>query len=215
MVEYIERIFYINLDSRKDREKELLAECARMKIPTSKLERFSAVAVAAPLGWIGCTMSHLKVAQLAKERGYKNYLVLEDDVNFHACVKTFHENLTTFFREQGTQPFKVCMLAANLIRTEPIKKRTNCIIEYAREAQSGAAYIVHHSCYDLLIACYERGLDAALSTCMPRHWLHINDQTWKPLQLSGAWYAFKPLLAYQRPSYSDLAGKVVDYKGHA
>lgn len=210
IMDFIDRIFYINLKHREDRKSELLHECERLQIPMQKVERFNAIKNPA-LPWVGCSQSHLEVLGLAKERKYQIILVLEDDANFHASSELFHRNLTRFFNEQGKSEWKVCMLAANLIRSEEVNP--HAIVHYVREAQSGAAYLVHCSFYDALIAQYTYGILCA-KIHGPYHWLYINDQVWKPLQ-TGAWYVFQPLLAYQRPSYSDLYCRMVDYKGQA
>src|SRR5690349_2189601 len=39
----------------------------------------------------------------------------------------------------------------------------------------------------------------------------MNDTSWKPLQASAKFYCFRPLLAYQRESHSDLSNCVVNY----
>jgi hypothetical protein len=64
----------INLDSRKDRLKEFNDEFNDWPVP---IERVSAVKYSP--GWKGCSASHLKCLQLAKDRNYPWVLLLEDD----------------------------------------------------------------------------------------------------------------------------------------
>ena len=104
---YFDKIFVINLDSRKDRWEE----CQELfkKYNINNYERVSAVR---PIykdipknfynnlvvnqkewyvtGCIGCKLSHYKVIQLAKERGYDNFLVLEEPILFILRVKSFN-----------------------------------------------------------------------------------------------------------------------------
>jgi glycosyl transferase family 25 len=58
-MKHIEHVFYINLDSRTDRRKEIEEELQRIGISG---ERFSAI-LAKP-GIVGCNKSHLAVLKL-------------------------------------------------------------------------------------------------------------------------------------------------------
>jgi GR25 family glycosyltransferase involved in LPS biosynthesis len=62
---------YINLDSRKDRRVHVEAQLAALKsgIPTMEVERFNAIKHVVH-GAIGCSMSHLRCIQIAKERNW-------------------------------------------------------------------------------------------------------------------------------------------------
>ena len=67
-------------------------------------ERFEAVK-ASP-GGIGCGYSHLAVLKIAKERGYKNVLILEDDFTFLITKEQLELELNRFFTE--VKGFDVC-----------------------------------------------------------------------------------------------------------
>ena len=75
----VEHVLYINLNERTDRRKEILDELTKLNL-LSKAERFNAIRT--PNGRIGCTLSHLKCLQLAKERDYNNVLIVEDENQF-------------------------------------------------------------------------------------------------------------------------------------
>ena len=66
--------YVINLDKRQDRWKEIQEKFNGSSI---KLERISAVEHSD--GHIGCGLSHLKIIQMAKDRGLPSVLVFEDD----------------------------------------------------------------------------------------------------------------------------------------
>ena len=74
----IDKIFYINLDKRTDRKEEIENELKRMDLTA---ERYPAI-YTPNSGIVGCGYSHLNVLKLAKERGYKNVLIFEDDCIF-------------------------------------------------------------------------------------------------------------------------------------
>ena len=75
--EQIDGIFYINLDHRTDRKEEIERELTRFDL---KFERFPAIPH--KIGGVGCGTSHLEVIKLAKQRGYRNVLIFEDDIEF-------------------------------------------------------------------------------------------------------------------------------------
>lgn len=94
---YFDRVFYINLDGDHIRDSDMKAKLLQAGI--SNFERFPAIkAYSLPhiskwrnfiktdlkylLGSLGCRASHLACVRLAKGRGYKRILILEDDVVF-------------------------------------------------------------------------------------------------------------------------------------
>jgi len=78
-MEYIDRIFYINLYHRTDRKQEIETEFENQGI--TNYERFPAIHHPT-IGGVGCGRSHIEVLRIAKERGYKCVMILEDDFMF-------------------------------------------------------------------------------------------------------------------------------------
>jgi len=96
-----DKIFVINLARRDDRKKQMEEFFIKSKIPQSEYEfveaydgleqsiltRYHEIKKLNPSnpiitpGHFACLLSHLKVIQIAKSRGYKSIMVLEDDVN--------------------------------------------------------------------------------------------------------------------------------------
>ena len=111
MSEFIDKIIYINLEKRKDRKIEIEDELSKFDL-LSNAERFNAIEN--DTGIVGCTESHLNVLKLAKERGYKNILILEDDFTFLLSKEEFEKNLKLFFDSKIN--YDVLMLSYNLIR---------------------------------------------------------------------------------------------------
>ena len=100
----IDRIFYINLDHRADRRAEIENELDAKGL---SYERFPAVRHET-IGGVGCGRSHVGVLRLAKERGYKRILVLEDDFIFTT------ESLD-IINKLDDVTFDVCLLSCNLL----------------------------------------------------------------------------------------------------
>jgi glycosyl transferase family 25 len=207
MSQNIDHIFFINLDYREDRLEEIEGEITKFEL-TNKTERFPGIRVV-DQGILGCTKSHLAVIKLAKERGYKNVLILEDDFEFVLSKDDFEKELTHFF-DSGIE-YDVCMISYILQIENPeneiIEKCPN--INRVLEAQTASGYIVHSNYYDKLIELYEWA--CPLLEYTKSHWLYANDQCWKSLQKTDNWYYFKNRIGRQRASYSDNSMSFMDY----
>jgi glycosyl transferase family 25 len=159
------------------------------------------------MGIAGCTKSHLSVLKLAKERGYKNVLILEDDFTFLISKEELEEALTDFFNLNLN--YDLCMLAFDHQKDPVIINNEISIVKRIIETQSASAYIVNENYYDDLINLYEWALPLLLET--GHHWIYANDQAWKPLQKKDNWLCFSKRLGRQRASFSDNAQCFMDY----
>jgi GR25 family glycosyltransferase involved in LPS biosynthesis len=190
---HIDKVFYINLDRREDRRTHIEFLLESYGIPA---ERFAAIPH--EHGLYGCGLSHLAVLKLARDRGYKNVLILEDDILINVDSREdFNARLSTLF-EKGLA-FDVAMLDVNLQQSEPIEQCDWLIrVKYAHCA---GAYIVQGHYYQKLIDLYEWALPKLLET--GAHWLYANDAAWGGLQSADQWVSFKDQLCRQMRGYSD------------
>lgn len=188
--------FYINLDSRTDRRQQFEEECRKMNID---VERFSAVA--RNPGALGCAYSHRDVIQLAKDRGYPRVIVFEDDFQFLVGPDVFEDVMTHL-----PEDFDVVMLAYGMEKADRYNDRFGRVLE----ACNGAGYVVSSKFYDQLLHTWNEAL-VNYEQQQHCHWQFINDQSWKPLQPNSRWYYSLQRIGKQRPSWSDLSGRFVDY----
>ena len=189
----IDKIFYINLDKRTDRKEEIENELQRMGLTA---ERYSAI-YTPNSGIVGCGYSHLNVLKLAKEKGYKNVLVLEDDFEFIVSKEEFNQTIQTFF--DTTPEYDVCMLSYIVQQSEDVPNNPN--IKRILNGQTASGYIVNGHYLDALIDLYTWAIPALERT--NEHWNYANDHVWKQLQPTGKWYYLVNRLGKQRSSYSD------------
>jgi glycosyl transferase family 25 len=188
--------FYINLDRRADRRAEIESELANMEIDA---ERFRAIEHVFPA--IGCTSSHVDVLKLARERGYESVMIFEDDFMFLVSKDEYDAAMSRL-----PASYDVVMLAFNMVSDSAYDETFTRV----SDGQNASGYIVHSRFYDRLIDRLEEGLKLFIES--PHlHWIYINDQYWKGLQPCSEWYAFKTRIGVQRPGFSDLAGKFVNY----
>jgi GR25 family glycosyltransferase involved in LPS biosynthesis len=196
----IGKIIYINLNKRTDRRAEIEEELNHFDL---KYERFEAIETPG-FGIHGCGLSHLQVLKHAKEQGYKNILILEDDFQFLVTKEEFEKNLTQFFELDLN--FDVCMLSYNLQETQNTE---HDFLLKVLEAQTASGYIVNSNYYDKLIELYEWALPLLERTKV--HWVYANDVVWKKYQKEDLWYCFKTRIGKQRDGFSDNAECFVSY----
>ncbi len=203
MTDQIDKIIYINLDKRQDRYKEINEELERMNLLYMS-ERFSAIEVAPPMGILGCGKSHLAVLKMAKERGYKRVLILEDDFQFKVDREELDTSLTNLFQEHPQ--FDVCFLTCYL-NSGTVLERTPFLTK-VHSATTASAYIVEAHYLDALINLYEWAMYCLENT--GSHWLYANDQVWLGLQENDNWICFTKRLGMQRAGFSDNTQSIID-----
>jgi len=197
-----DKIFYINLDKRTDRKEEIENELQSFNL-SDNVERFTGID-RPEQGILGCTMSHLAVIKLAKERQYKQILILEDDFYFTVTKEEFENQLGEFF--DSNIPYNVCMIAYKLNNSTTTDYP---FLIKVLDGQSASGYIVHESFYDSIINLYEEAIPQLEQT--KQHWNFANDQVWKKLQPNADWFALSPRCGRQRAGFSDNSQKFETY----
>ena len=196
----IPQIVFINLDKRTDRREQIEKELTEYELP---FERFNAIHNR--FGIVGCTQSHLEVLKLAKTRGYKSVLILEDDFTFLVSRKEFEDEMEKICNS-GID-YDVCMLAYNLFDSVEIPEYF--FLRKVLNAQTASAYIVKEHYYDVLIQLYEHNIPLLKSTA--EHWNYANDQCWKVLQKKDNWIYTTLRIGKQRDGFSDNAQAYMNY----
>ena len=194
---HIDKVVYINLNKRTDRRQHIESLLSTYDIPAQRFE-----AIEHDHGLYGCGQSHLAVLKLARDNGWKNVLILEDDILFNLPKQEFEINIERLF-VQGPE-FDVFMLDINLQNSVPSEQDWLIQVKYAHCA---GAYIVNQHYYQTLIDLYEWALPLLLQTGM--HWVYANDAVWGRLQEIDKWYTFKDQICRQMSGYSDTKNMVI------
>jgi glycosyl transferase family 25 len=208
IMDRIDKIFYINLDKRKDRYKEINNELRNVLDEdefTDKVERFPAIYK--QNGAVGCSLSHLEVLKLAKQKNYNNIIIFEDDFEFLVDRDTFRSSIDKLFKlvDEDNFKFRVIMLSYNALQ----KDSYNDLLDKTTNVQTASGYMVSSIIFDELIETIEYGAQQLEKT--GEHWKYTIDQIWKKLQNEN-WYLFKNRIGKQRPGFSDLGLKWYDNK---
>jgi GR25 family glycosyltransferase involved in LPS biosynthesis len=202
---YFDNSFCINLDSRKDRWVEVQKQFKKNNLV---VERISAIEGAKlnldfppeiKEGAVGCSLSQLFVMKMANQLKLKNYLVLEDDVEF---VENFCEKFDQI-KDQIPDDWDMLYLGGQHFHGMNLRQVSEHIYkcEYTLCAHS---VIFNHTVYDRFI---EKLID--ITKPCDVHYAESH----KDINA----YVIIPHLTWQRNSYSDIERTNVDYsflKGH-
>lgn len=207
---YFDKIYCINLDRRTDRWKECVLEFNKHQLD---VERFSAIdgkndpeiikkvdkSYNLVYGDVGCARSHRLIIDKSNKNNFESILILEDDVEFH-------ENLNDLFFDMINQvpdDWDILFLGSNYSlnnhwQKEPVEKITDNVYKLVF-GYAIHAYALRKKCYDKVIECF-----------LPEN--DKGDVLFSYAQKQLNTYVLRPHLAWQRPSYSDILEKNVNYQ---
>lgn len=208
--EYIDIIYYINLDHRNDRNEQFLNEMRKMQVPDDKIVRISAVNKP-DKGALGCGFSHLNTLDMFISSKHQNCIIFEDDFMFVQGVDTINHQFQRLFNQQI--PFDICMLSCREVELD------NTPFDFIHKVIHGhttSGFILDKrfastlfdnflQCVHLLEQSYEYGTNPEI-----QYYFNI-DQYWCKIQPLHNWYVFFPKLGVQRESYSDIIKENVNY----
>ena len=205
----IQQTLFINLDARKDRLEHVTNQLKSIGLDPDgdKVSRFSAIKL--QNGRVGCSMSHLKCLQMAKEKRWENVFICEDDITF-TKPEVFTEQTNKFFNSDKTKNWDVCIVAGNNV--PPYEQIDDFCIKVSH-CQTTTGYIVNEHYYDTLIQNYREGIQKLISN-PERHVQFAIDKHWINLQRRDNWYLIIPATVIQLEDYSDIEGRVVNYNWH-
>ena len=199
---YIDKIYYINLEHRKDRKEQIENQIKKFIDPELSItKRFNAIANKD--GHIGCSKSHLGIIEKCIQNNYNNVLIFEDDFEFIIEESEFKNYLNKFFTKYTN--YDILLLGVNgpsFINQCDFFKVTN--------SQTASGYIINNRVFkQFRDICKEsiNGLENKKS-----YDIYCIDQLWKKIQRNGNVYTFPKRVGKQRADYSDICKKRVDYK---
>lgn len=198
MLDYFDKIFVINLDKRSDRWSKVVENFK--KINLSNYERFSAIET--PNGWEGCKASHLSIIKKAKENGYKNFLVFEDDF---VLSEDFNDVLKKSLVDLPND-WDMFYLGGNLVKCSSKIPTSNNITKV------NSVLTTH--CYAMKNTIYDKVLNEAPSIPPQRGFLRgqsIDVYYSEFICKNNNVYIINPMICTQGNDYSDIEKRVVNY----
>jgi GR25 family glycosyltransferase involved in LPS biosynthesis len=198
-MEFLENTYYINLEERTDRLLNVQNELKKIGIEGKKLS-----AIKMKDGAVGCTFSHIKCLEQAKENGFPYVFICEDDIHF-TNPNLLMENLDRFSKS-GIN-WDVIVIGGN---NAPPYKKTNDFCIQVLNIQTTTGYIVKQHYYDKLIQNFKEGLGHLLRNPQNKREFAI-DIYWKRLQQDDKWFMIIPPTVTQYEDYSNIENQVVNY----
>lgn len=207
-MEFIDCVYYINLDHRLDRKEQFEAEMAKLGVPESKLVRISGI-YNKEFGMLGCGLSHKKALETFVSSPHKNCLIFEDDFLFTLDMNYVNYLLKSIFEKEVS--YDLVMLAGNLFQTEVTQWP---FLRKVLDGQTASGFLITKDFAPKLVECLEQ------STTLLKDWHektgerkheYCNDIYWKKLQPVSNWFIFHPKLGIQRESYSDNEYEITNY----
>lgn len=209
----VDKIFIINLDHRQDRWSRCVEEMKKWRI--TNYERFSAIKpnikdlepklysnLVSPhrgkpryiCAAMGCKMSHYEIIKLSKARGYKQILILEDDVEF----KDGWKDILEYAMGELPEEWHMLYLSGNH-REKPtdvgrrhLKKVTNTLTTHS--------YILNHTIFDTLL-----NQMMEISAEIDNVYTLVQSQLYKS-------FTVHPGITTQAVSHSDVLDRTTNYK---
>jgi glycosyl transferase family 25 len=191
---FIDKVVYINLDHRTDRNEHMKDV---ISVFNNKSSRYPAIKTS--YGLIGCVMSHIEVLRDAINKNYKNILILEDDAEWNNFEDGYN-----ILKKLASSPYDVILLGGSFVSCDPVSHKLF-------SAQTTTAYLVNNHYFQTLLNNFMEGLKYLLVDTS-KHEHYALDIYWKQLQARDNWFVVYPPLIYQQPSYSDICNGHVDYR---
>lgn len=198
----LQNTLYINLEHRTDRFDHVKRELSKIGIVG---ERFNAIRT--KVGAIGCSMSHIKCLEIAKERDWEHVFICEDDITF--LNPQIFQNSLQKFSENNILNWDVLIIGGN--NAPPYQKIDEYCIRVSN-CQTTTGYIVKKHYYDILIQNFRESVTNLIRE-PTNHRMYALDVYWKNLQRVNNWYMLMPITVVQCDSYSDIEERHVDYRG--
>ena len=195
MWEFIDKVIYINLDDRQDRRDIMKTFFEKGQIPEDKIVRFSAIKHRTPV--IGILSSHTAAIQLAKQNGWKNTLILEDDLQW----LDFESAYSQLCELVAKPKWDVIMLCGWYITYDFPRIYSAC---------NAGAYLVNESYIDTLLVNRLTNLRKFSKLFYARNKeLWPADVSWQELMRRDTWFCVYPCICSQVDGPSDNSRTVI------
>jgi GR25 family glycosyltransferase involved in LPS biosynthesis len=206
--ENIDKIIYINLDSREDRKKHILEHLEKYNVPNEKIIRFSAIKN--KIGAIGCSSSHISVIEMAIKNKWNNILILEDDFVFNIEPQKLNVIINLFFKLFG-KTYDIFQLTywfdcrVSKTNYDGFFKVIGC------DTTSG--YFINSRFYEILFENFKNGVDLlkknSTNIRADNYSPYNLDEYWKKIQPLSNWYIYLPTIGKQLHTFfSDIRNEI-------
>ena len=208
----VEHILYINLEHRKDRQKQIIKTLSE-HFPEEIIYRIPGILnINSPC--LGIAQAHINALEHAITNDWKHVLIMEDDMIFNEFEKNYKK-----LQELMLSSYDAIVLGGIYV---DYNKETSKLYK----CSSMGAYLVHQNYYDVLLNNFKDGLknliieDLKLNTrtfswssnrgSLERARTYIIDQYWQRLHQKDNWFIIP--LCYSKENYSDSLKRVENWE---
>lgn len=201
-----DKVYYINLEHRKDRYLHINKQLKKTCIEPNKIERINGIYMS-NFGILGCAKSHCLALEtfINSSPENKTCIIFEDDFVFTTSQDEINDLINKLFNE--LPDFDVVMLAANILNDKPTEYD---FITKIIDAQTLSGYAVSREFAPILLNNYKESIKLLEEVGYKVHHFCF-DIYMKKLQPITKWYCLNPRIGKQIESYSDIENRVVDY----
>jgi GR25 family glycosyltransferase involved in LPS biosynthesis len=187
--EDIKHVLYINLDERTDRREQAEQEFKRVGLQAQRIQ-----AIKKKRGQLGCTLSHIKCLEIAKEKDWDHVMICEDDILFAKDAELVRQRFNTFLSRHKDWD----VIALGLLIEDGVYLDDSAA--HVKSAYCTTCYIVRKEYYDVLLNNFKNGAKR-LEKRIAKNEI---DQFWKSLQKRDLWMTILPIIVIQAPSKSSI-----------
>jgi GR25 family glycosyltransferase involved in LPS biosynthesis len=198
------KIYYINLDHRKDRFTHITNELSKTNIELHKIHKISGIYLK-EFGILGCAKSHCLALEAFIKSNEDNCIIFEDDFEFTETQEIINVLIDRVFNE--LIKFDVLMLASNILNS---RKTDFNFITKIIDAQTLSGYAVSKKFAPILLNNYKESISLLEKAGCKTHPFCF-DIYMKRIQPYYNWYCLVPKIGKQIESYSDIENAVVAY----
>jgi len=199
----IDTFYFINLERRNDRLKDIASEFTKMDIPMAKIIRVNALDYY--FGQVGCSKSHIWTIKHFIDSCKERCMILEDDFEFTETKEKVNEVLENIFRS-GVEIDCLLLSAINV----SVTNASNPYLLKINYASTTAGYILTKEYAPKLLHNFIEGVEKqekwTTAFNKPENAFNL-DNYWIYEQVRRNFYSTVPTLGKQRDSPSDITSE--------
>ena len=204
----VDQIYIINMEKRVDRYDAVLRELSAARAPLDRVTRVEAIVPTDSFrdpqltATVGCLESHLAVLRRARDNGFANVLVLEDDFCFTSDLDRHLQDLASFFARQ--YQYWLCLLGTSKYGEIVVKDDLVCLS--FQPCTTTVGYLISQEGIGHVLAVQEYALQKLKETGDTKR--YAADRYWTTLQPFEKFMVFRRKFGFQATSFSDIEGSV-------
>jgi hypothetical protein len=199
--EPVDIIYILNLEERVDRYYDTLLALCAIRAPLHRVHHYKAVKDDTP-AYIGASQNHVDCMKHFVESKKEVCLILEDDFVFNEEKERIWGTLEEFWKTP--LDYQICFLS--LSKTGERQPHNSIVSRTKQPCTTSSGYFLKKSTVEDVIAVAAEGVQMMKLTgdqvtyCIDRYWSKLPDL-----------FFFKTKFGFQRPCYSNLTRRVVEY----